>query len=68
MSRKSVALLVALCLSLCVACNREENPAPELREPPVQTEPEVVQPVEPEPEHPGMDPGKQQDQDGQEQQ
>ena len=50
MSRKSVALLVALCLSLCVACNREENPAPELREPPVQTEPEVVQPVEPEPE------------------
>ena len=50
MSRKSVALLVALCLSLCVACNREENPAPELQEPPVQTEPEVVQPVEPEPE------------------
>ena len=50
MSRKSIALLVALCLSLCVACNREENPAPELQEPPVQTEPEVVQPAEPEPE------------------
>ena len=50
MSRKSIALLMALCLGLCVACNREENPAPELQEPPVQTEPEVVQPVEPEPE------------------
>lgn len=50
MSRKSIALLMALCLGLCVACNREENPAPELQEPPVQPEPEVVHPVEPEPE------------------
>ena len=50
MQRKSLALLLALSLSLCAACGREESPIPAAPEPPVQSEPEVVQPAEPEPE------------------
>ena len=50
MQRKSVALALALCMSLCAACGRGEILPPAVGEPPVQSEPEAVQPVEPEPE------------------
>lgn len=50
MQRKSLALLLALSLSLCAACGREESPTPSAPEPPVQSAPEAVLPPEPEPE------------------
>lgn len=49
MQRKYLAILLAMTVSLCAACSREESSASEIPNIPVQPEPEVAEPAEPEP-------------------